>query len=210
MRGEMETTTDPNKPQEQNQPPQFRIVICDRLGLAPLEGQAAEITDEAILAKLDELLASAGNGATAVTDLATANAELERIRGEYQPLFAREEEARKRQTEAEIEEILKTYADRFASPEAMAPVRELLISNRESGLAILNGLAPVAATTAAVPPGDQHNPEEETAPTPAEKAAEAEALIATIRKETRGEKTPYAKYEDARNEARRRKPDLFA
>jgi len=187
----------------------FRATLIEKLGLAPAEG-AAEPDDAAIFAKLDELTASAGTATTATTDLATAQAELERVRGEYQALFEKEEAARKAVDEAAVNEIMAQYDSRITTPEAKERIRALLLTDREAATIILQGLPPAgAATTAALPPEPMHKePGEEGGDlTPEQKTAEAEKLIADLRK---ARPQAFPTYEDARNEIRRQRPELFA
>jgi len=170
--------------------PELAAIIA-ALGLSPAEGEA-EVSQEAILARIGELTTSATSAGETATSLATAQAELEKVRGEYQALYEREEAARRQVEEAAVDEILAQYKDRLTSPEATARLRGLLrgllLADREAGMEILKGIAaPVAAPAAAAeePPKPMHTPpggEGEQAATPEQKLAEANKLIAELRK----------------------------
>lgn len=185
----------------------FRDSLIAALGLAPGEGETA-VGDEVIIAKIGELVAAAGTAGDTANALATANADLEKVRGEYQELFAREEAARRAVEEAAVDEILAQFADRLTTPEAKARIRTILLTDRAAGTEILNGLPqPTAAQAVENPPAPVHkNGDEEKTATPEEKHAEAEKLIADLRKT----KPAFKLYNDAREEIRRLRPDLFS
>lgn len=147
--------------------PELAAIIA-ALGLSPAEGEA-EVSQEAILARIGELTTSATSAGETATSLATAQAELEKVRGEYQALYEREEAARRQVEEAAVDEILAQYKDRLTSPEATARLRGLLrgllLADREAGMEILKGIAA----------GEQEA-------APEQKLAEANKLIAELRK----------------------------
>lgn len=175
---------------------------------AAIDAKIAEWTDK--MAKLPELETSAGNSATA---LEAANQELERIRGEYQVLFDQDQAAQKAKQEAEVDAIMEQFADRLTDDKAKARIRSILVSDREAGMEILNGLkkpetaAPAEGAGSGTPPSPQHDPNAaaDAAMTQEEKITQQNALIKEIQKEGK-----FTDYESARAEARRRKPELFS
>lgn len=187
---------------------QLRADLITALALTPADGET-EVADSAILAKVTELVSTAGTAAETGTSLAAAQAELETLRAQYQELFAREETARKQMAEAAADEILAQYADRIRTPEAKAHLRALLLDDKAAAIQILDGLA-VGTPAAAEPPPEPVHQETDTEGgeglTAEQKIAEANKLIAELRKT----KAAFQDYESARNEIRRRRPDLFA
>ena len=143
---------------------------------AAIDAKCAEVT--AALSKLPDLETTAGD---ATSQLEAANAELEKVRGEYQALFERDQAANKAKQEAEVDAILEQFADRFTDDKAKARIRLILLSDREGGLEILNGLpAPGAVSTeekkADKPASPQHDPNAEaTAASETEKAQKISA-----------------------------------
>jgi len=201
----MDNQPDPNAPPV-TESLSARLVAL--LNLTPAKG-ATSVTDDEVLARVTALVTEAGAAATTATDLATAQADLEKVRGEYQVLFQREEDARKKVEEAAADEILAQYADRIATPEAKARIRALLLTDREAAMEILKGLAaPSAPKVEDQPPKPTHKVDGEADElTPEQKADEVERLIAELRREG---KKGFTKYEEAHDEIRRRRPDLFA
>lgn len=156
----------PNPAPQDPQPDAWRAKLISMLSLTPAEGET-EVSDAAIDEALGNLTTTGARAAeletaagTAAEQLAAANAELERVRTDYQALYDREEVARKARDEAEVATILEEYAERIATPEAKARIQALLMSDRESALDILKGLPAAAGAPGKSdePPAPQHDP----------------------------------------------------
>jgi DNA repair exonuclease SbcCD ATPase subunit len=198
-----------------DQPLDYKAKLLALLGLdanaddAAIEAKVTEV--QGTLTKVPELETAAAGANDASTKLQEANAELERVRAEYQALFDRDQAAQKQKAEAEVDAILEQFADRLTDAKAQARIRAILVSDREAGMEILNGLPAAAAASSGeekkkdAPPAPKHDPGAETTLSAAEKAAEADKLIAAIRAEGK-----FKDYTPAREEARRRKPELFS
>jgi len=198
----------------------YKALLLQLLDLDPATADDAAI--QAAFAKeeaepeddIEALKTQAASAADLQTQLDAKNAEVTKA-------YADMEELRKQQAEAQADEILKVYEGQFTDEKSKAAIRSILISDRESGIAILNGLkkdgaaapseqtdtaaAAAAAAKDATPPAPKHDPNAQAAPTAEQKAADAETLIATIRKEGK-----FKDYTAAREEARRQKPELFS
>jgi hypothetical protein len=189
--------------------PELAAIIA-ALGLTPAEGET-EVSQDAILAKIQELVASVDSAQATASNLAAAQAELEKVRGEYQVLFEREEAARKKVEEAAADEILAQYEGRITTPEAKASLRNLLLIDREAGLTILKGLpAAAVAPVSDAPPKPVHTPpgkEPGQQMTEEQKLAEQNKLIAELRK---SRPDVFKTYEAAYAELQRTRPELFA
>lgn len=205
-------------PNNQNATPvDWRAKLIADLNLQPVEG-AAEVSDEQILAALEALAASAASVADLQTQSSDAASRLQELqtqfdqaRTEFEEKCRQLDEIQRAKVEAEVDAILEQYAGRLATPAAKDRIKALLLSDRESAMEILEGMPdPAAAQPGEEPPAPMHNPGQEQAQmSEQEKLAKQNDLIAAIRKEKRGDQTPFASYEAARNEARRRQPDLF-
>lgn len=152
--------------------PDYKAKLLALLGLddtaddAAIDAKAAEV--QTTLAKVPELETTAAGAGDASTKLQEANTELERVRGEYQALFDRDQAAQKAKQEAEVDAILEQYADRLTDEKAKARIRAILVSDREAGMEILNGLpvpgaaassdTPTTAKKEAMPPAPKHDP----------------------------------------------------
>jgi hypothetical protein len=102
-----------------------------------------DATDEQISAKETEIRGTLGG----VGDLETKASKADELQKQYDDLQAQYEDLNKKQQEiwkqkqeAEADEILAVYKDRFVDEAAMAPIRNILLSDKEAGIAILNGL----------------------------------------------------------------------
>lgn len=190
----------------------------DRAALATKLGLSADADDAAIWGKIDELLGLSTQAATANSTLTNVQAELDKVRAEFDALYQKQTELEKQKREAEVDTILEQFADRLTDQKAKDRIRTLLLTDRESAMDILQGLPVVnaaadagsggASAAGGTPPDAMHDPNADaanSAMTAEEKAKEAEALIAAIRKEGK-----FKDYTSAREEARRRKPELFA
>lgn len=179
--------------------------LLEKLGLDPATTDVA-----ALLAKIDEMSGAQSAAADAAGKLEAANAELEKVRGEYQQLFEREQASAKAKCEAEVDAILEQFGARLTDGKAKERIRALLLSDREAGTDILNGLPALGAkTAAATPPAPQHDPaaqqQQQQAMTAEHKAAAADQIIKAVLGEGK-----FTDYSSAREEARRRQPDLFS
>ena len=193
----------------------WRSLLIATFALAPAEG-AESVTDEQIQAAFDTATAAGGEAGTQVADLQSrldeTIAALEMKTGELDGINAE-------RADGEVSTILAEYADRITDEGARTAFADLLKTNRDAGMAILNGL-PAAAAAAPEketapekqPPAPMHAPgkDADAAPDQSAKLDEQNALVEAIRKETRGEALVYPDYDSARNEARRRQPELFA
>jgi hypothetical protein len=198
-------------------PLDYKAELLKVLGLdasaddAAIQAKAAEVQGK--LAKVPDLETAAAGANDAAEKLRLANEETERVRGEYQVLFERDQAAQKAKQEAEVDAILEQYADRLTDEKAKARIRSILVSDREAGMEILNGLPAAAAAPSTTgeekkteePPAPKHDPASETGMTDDEKIAKQNELIATIRKEGK-----FKDYTSAREEARRRDASLFS
>jgi hypothetical protein len=199
--------TDPNAATAA-QPLDYKATLLALLGLD------ATADDSAIQAKADEVTGTLGTVGDLQTKASSADdlqRQLDELRPQYEELNRKQEEIYRQQQEAQADEILATYKDRFVDEASMAPIRNILITDKQAGIAILNGLkkpeaaAPAEQKVEGQPPAPKHDPTGAAQPTAEEKAAEAETLIATIQKEGK-----FKDYTSAREEARRRKPELFS
>ncbi len=136
-------------------------------------------------------------------ELATAQTSLQEATGKLT-------EIENAKSMAEIETLLADYE---LPPETLTAMTDLAKTNRDQAKALLTAMpkkkapevvAPVIPVVAKEAPKPMHNPGQPAEKTPAEKIAEADKLIAAIRKEGK-----FTTYETARDEARRRQPDLF-
>jgi hypothetical protein len=180
------------------------------LGL-PSEG----VTAESFLAALDALILKAKSAddltvqaGDAAGKLAGAQAEMDRTRAEMEELYKKLQDLEKAQRDAGVDAILEQYADRLPDEKMKTRLRALLQSDRESAMDILKGLPAPGATVVEKkdPPTPVHTPgADQTAAADREKADQLSALIKTIQKEGK-----FKDFNAAREEARRRQPDLFA
>lgn len=92
------------------------------------------------------------------------------------------------------------------TPEVLDVIRRMAMSDRGQATTRLNALPPVpVAPTPDEPPMPMHDPGA-LPPGQAERAAETERLIKSIR----AEGAKFSSYDAALNEARRRRPELFS
>ena len=131
-------------------PPDYKALLLQLLDLDPAADDAAiqaafaaeeaEPEDDVDVAALQQQAASA---ADLQTQLDAKNAEVTKTYADMDAL-------RKQQAEAQADEILKVYEGQFTDEASKAAIRNILISDREAGIAILNGLK---KPEAAVPSG---------------------------------------------------------
>jgi hypothetical protein len=182
--------------------------------LLKLLGLDASADDAAIQAKAAEVQGTLGTVGDLQTKASSADQlqqKLDEISAKYAALNLEQEQVYKAKQEADADEILKVYEGHFVDDASKAAIRNILLSDKDAGIAILNGLKkPEAAapssdtTTAAEPPAPKHDPANGEM-SEDEKIAAGNALIAEIRKEGK-----FKDFDSARDEARRRKPELFS
>lgn len=135
--------------------------------LLKLLGLDANADDAAIQAKASEVSGTLGTVGDLQTKASTADdlqRQLDELRPQYDELNRKQEEIYRQQQEAQADEILATYKDRFVDEAAMAPIRNILISDKQAGIAILNGLK---KPDAAAPSENEQAAQAETKKTPA-------------------------------------------
>jgi len=151
----------------------------------------AAATDEEIAAKEAEIQATLGSigdlqtKASSATDLQT---QLDEISAKYAELNKQQEAVWKAKQEADADEILKVYEGHFVDDASKAAIRNILLSDKDAGIAILNGLkkpeAGAAAATegkeADAPPAPKHDPAAGDAATPSD-AEIATAVSARVK-----------------------------
>lgn len=168
------------------------------LGL-PADG----VTAESFTAALNALIAKAGGVEELTTKLSTSGATIADLEAKIAALTDAEKQRLVAALNAELEE--------YDLDEETAGVLGALTPEQRKPLL---GKLPKKTAAPVVPPVVKkdppqpvHNPDAPQVATPEAKAAEAEKLIATIRK-TEGER--FKTYEAARAEAKRRKSELFS
>jgi len=182
------------------------------LALLGLDETADEAAIDAKIAEVSTTLGGVGELQTKASSAEELQRQLDDISGKYAELNKQQEALWKQKQEAEADEILKVYEGHFVDDQSKAAIRNILLNDKDAGIAILNGLKkPDAAAPevdkekkADVPPGPDHDPNA-AEPTAAEKAAESEKLIAAIQAQGK-----FPEYTEAREEARRQKPELFS
>lgn len=194
--------------------------------LAALGLSEGEVTSEAFMTALDAILAKAAGGEEHGQQITDLTAKLDAAEHRAAALDAKVAELNgtlaeieKAKTMAEVDALLSDYEMPEASAAAM---RELAISNRDQATALLGAMPKKAKAGDAAAEGEKKPDAAEKKPdagsppppvhepgnaemTPEKKASEASALIAEIRKGGR-----FPSFEAAREEARRRKPELFS
>jgi uncharacterized protein (DUF2267 family) len=152
-----DTPTTENAPAEEAAPaPTFLARLLALLGLEETADEAA------VEARITELL---GNVTTSAGTVESIQAELDKIRAEYDALHQKQEELHRQQREAEVDAILEQFADRLTDEKAKTRIRGILLSDRESGIDILNGMAiPAPAAPPEEAPTPMHDPAGDAAP----------------------------------------------
>lgn len=179
------------------------------------------LDDTADAAAIDAKIAEHSTTMSGVGDLQTKASTADQLQTQYDDLqkqYAelnlKQEQIWKEKQAAEADEILKVYEGHFTDDASKAAIRNILLSDKDAGIAILNGLKKPEAAAAVdktgdkgTPPSPQHDPNADpnATMTDDEKVAQQNALI----KEIRGD-GKFTDYEGARAEARRRKPELFS
>lgn len=153
---------------EPAQPIDYKAELLKLLGLdaaaddAAIQAKAGEV--QGTLTKVPDLETAAAGAGDAATKLADATAELERVQSEYKLIYERERVANEAKTNAEVDAILEQFADRLTDDKAKGRIRAILISDREAGMEILNGLQVAAAPSGTEkkaegePPAPKHDP----------------------------------------------------
>ncbi len=204
----METKPSPAAPTETV----TQTVAMDRPKLLSLLGLAPEATDAELEGVIVDLRAKAGETATAQSSLSALSLERDALRAQYEELFEKQTTLDKKQREAEADAALEPVKSRV-SAEQLGKLRELYISSPDAAkfhLELLQTAASaeaVATTGKGEPPKPVHDPSKGDAgaeKTAEAKASEAESLIKAVQKEGK-----FKDYSSAREEARRRSPELF-
>lgn len=179
--------------------------------LALLLGLPETSTEAEIEGKLTELMKTALNGAaeltTAQTSLQTLQSEQDALKAQYDALWKKQEDLDKRQREAEADAALGIVKDKIPA-DKFSQLRDLFLTNPESAKLSLELFAAGGSvkTGEEPPPKPTHDPSNPSAgeETPAERVAKLDALIKQIQGEGK-----FKGYSEAREEARRRQPELF-
>ncbi|HSI15706.1 MAG TPA: hypothetical protein VK961_26905 [Chthoniobacter sp.] len=189
--------------------------LLDKLGVDPATADVA-----AILAKIDALNGAATEAQTAVGSAQSTLAELQaKYDSTYADLNSKQEELSQiyqAKAQAEADGILEQYTALFppgeAGDKAKATMRSLLLADRGSAVTILDGMKRDATEAKAegakgTPPAAVHDPANaaNAGMTAEQKATAVETLIKTVQKEGK-----FKDYTSAREEARRRQPELFS
>lgn len=202
--------------ESQTQPEAEKAAVVDyKALLLAILSLPAEATDEEITAKEAEIrgtLAGVGELQTQAGSVSGLQAELDATKAKLQEFEA---EAQKRR-EGETDALLEEYEG--LSNEAKTVLRDLILSDKAKGETLLASYpkkkpaAPVDQPSTgnpqpspAPPPAPKHNPGQEAEKTADEKISEGNALIEAVQKEGK-----FKDYSSAREEARRRKPELFS
>lgn len=148
-----------------DQPIDFKAKLLSLLGL---DDTADAATIDAKIAEVSTTMGSVGDLTAKASTAEELQKKYDDLQLEWQALSQKQQEIDKQQREAQADEILAAYKDQFVDEAAMAPIRNILINDKEAGILILNGLKKPAAaaevdTTAAVtktatPPPPQHDP----------------------------------------------------
>jgi hypothetical protein len=147
--------------------------------LLSILGLDAAADDAAIQAKATEVqgtLGGVGDLQTKASKAEDLQRQFDELQLKWQDLNKQQEDLYRQKQEAEADEILAAYEDRFVSKEAMAPFRQILISDKQAGIAMLNALKkPDAAApsepgdeTKGAPPKPKHDPAAAAASGPSE------------------------------------------
>jgi hypothetical protein len=148
-----------------------------------------DATDEQISAKETEIRGTLGGVGDLETKASTADqlqAQLDEINKKYQELSDQQSALYKQKQEADADEILKVYEGCFTDDASRAAVRNILLNDKEAGIAILNGLkkpdatppvvdATTTTTSKTPPPKPRHDPAAAAAQTTAKQTEEEKA-----------------------------------
>ena len=200
------TETDPNNPTETV----VTTASIDRARICSWLSLAETATDAEIEGAIAQLKAKSGETETAQTSLQQMKAERDQLEADYKALFERQQELDKKQRAAEADAALEPVKGKI-TPEQFTKLRDLFLSNPEAATFSLSLLTSQASAEAeageGAPPKPTHNPEnpgETGEDTADQRAAKLDALIKAIQGEGK-----FKDYSDAREEARRRQPELF-
>ncbi|GEM_PF-5251740 len=141
----------------------YKAQLCALLGLDPATATDAEIT-----AKIPEVQGVLGGVSELQTKASTADqlqAQLDEINRKYQELADEQQRIYRQKQEADADEILKVYEGAFSDDASKAAIRNILLNDKEAGIAILNGLKKPEADAAGqgkaekkTPPEAMHDP----------------------------------------------------
>jgi len=155
-----------------------------------IDAEEAEPEDDT---NIDELKTKA---ATAET----LQQQLDALQLQYDELNKKQTDLYRQKQEADADEILKVYEGHFVDDASKAAIRNILLSDKEAGIAILNGLkkpdntaapaeqtdtAATAAKKDATPPAPKHDPAAAASAGPSEEeiAQKTRARAAELQKE---------------------------
>lgn len=168
-------------------------------------GCAPDATPECIIGAITDWIAKAGSADATAAQLAALQTQLDAANTQIAAAAAA-------QAAEELAEELSGYDIGEAETAVLGTMpkdaRATLLAKMPKKVPPTGGTPVIQAPAEkTAPPAPIHDPMKQAAPTAADKAAQADKLIATIRKEG-GAKWP--DYTTAREEARRRAPELFA
>jgi hypothetical protein len=182
------------------------------LALLGLDETSDEATVDAKISEISTAMGSMGDLQTKASTADQLQKQYDDLQLQYQELNKKQEEIWKAKQAAEADEILKVYEGYFVDDASKAAIRNILLSDKEAGIAILNGLKkPEAAAPAGdetkTPPPPIHDPKGDAQQqmSDQEKIDKQNALIKQIQGEGK-----FKSYDDARAEARRRDSSLFS
>lgn len=156
-------------PTEAAKPVDYKALLLQWLKLDP----AAD--DAAIQAAIEKEAAEPEIDVAALQTQASSAADLQRQLDEttqkFNQLYEEQTALQKQKAEADADEILKVYEGFFTDETSKAAIRNILLNDKDAGIAILNGLkkpdvAPAGAEspaagagkTPATPPAPKHDP----------------------------------------------------
>jgi hypothetical protein len=147
-----------------------------------------DATDEQISAKETEIrgtLSGVGDLQTKASTADELQRKLDEINQQYTELNDQQTALYKQKQEADADEILKVYEGCFTDDASRAAVRNILLNDKEAGIAILNGLkkpdatpavdATMTTTSKTPPPKPKHDPAAAAASTTAKQTEEEKA-----------------------------------
>jgi hypothetical protein len=143
-------------------PLDYKTLLVTLLDLDPATADDAAIKAafDAEEAEPEDDIAALKTQAASAADL---QAQLDDINAKYAELNTQQQEIYKAKQEADADEILKVYEGHFVDDASKAAIRNILLSDKDAGIAILNGLKkPEAAAPSGeqteTPPNPQHDP----------------------------------------------------
>ncbi len=121
-------------------------------------GLAETATDEEVLGALSGM----GDLQTQASGAEELQKQYDDLQAQYAELNKQQEDLYRQKQEADADEILKVYEGSFTDEASKAAIRNILLSDKEAGVAILNGLkkpetASDASKTTDTPPEPTHD-----------------------------------------------------